>query len=104
MTDCSVHGTQDATRAAVEAAGGREGNCVVAAIKRCTVRSNKGVGIRLRGAVKHTLEENICKESEQGDFQILYCEENDSWPIELKKPSGCYEVIYDTLTSQDAKT
>ncbi|CAE8675251.1 unnamed protein product [Polarella glacialis] len=93
MTDCTVRGTEDPTRSAVEAAGGREGDSVDVSIKRCTVHSNKGAGIRLRGAVAYRLEENECTGSGEGDLHMSYCEENGSWPKASCEPTGKYDMV-----------
>ena len=48
MTGCRVHGIRDTGRAAVEAAGAREGDGVHACIKQCHIYDNLGVGLRLQ--------------------------------------------------------
>ncbi|CAK0806158.1 unnamed protein product [Prorocentrum cordatum] len=84
MFECSVHGTQDASRAAVEAAGARQGDLVVARIRRCRVFGNVGAAIRLRGAVEHALEGNSCSGSAHGEVHLLPGEENLEWPRESR--------------------
>lgn len=59
MERCSVRRIADPTRAALEAAGCREGDAVTLSLRRCKVRENSGAGIRVRGAVKVIADEEL---------------------------------------------
>merc|ERR1712008_14587 len=88
MYRCHVCGTKDPSRAAVEAAGAREGDDVHACITSCRIHTNAGLNIRLCGAVKHILEDNSCSGSGCGDLLIACGDDNGVWPKAEKCGSG----------------
>jgi hypothetical protein len=59
MEDCVVRGTSDPTRAAIEAAGCREGDAVVLSLRRCNLQANAGAPLRVTGAVETHMDRNM---------------------------------------------
>lgn len=59
MEDCVVRGTRDPSRAAIEAAGCREGDAVVLSLRRCSLQANAGAPLRVTGAVEMHVDRNM---------------------------------------------
>lgn len=88
MSSCSVCNTQDASRAAVEVAGARNGDTVHARLSHCHISENNGAGLRVRGAVEHVLEGNVCRSNGMVDLHFAVGDENGIWPLALAVPTG----------------
>ena len=93
MEDCVVRGTGDPTRAAIEAAGCREGDAVLLSLRRCRLHANAGAPLRVSGAVEVHMDRDM--------EEMMACDAGHEPVAPGAAPCGCAAVIRGAPTDRE---